>query len=239
MNNVETQVTDQTQPSKKSGLAITALVVGIMSICVGPLGLVAIILGAIGLILIAKSQQRLSGQVMAIVGIVLGVLGLLLMVLAIILLIPALQQAKLAARSITDMAFLQQIRLGMTVYANDNNDLLPAHVGELIVAGHVPVEVFHNPLDPQSQPPVYTPGTAPPQEPYRFGSYVFIPITGTTSNVASPSTTIIAYTAKVDPQQTSRNVLFVDGHVEGMDEQAFRALVGPNVDVDALDGPSP
>ena len=76
-----------------TGLAVAALVCGIVGLCVPLLGIVAIILGVVYL---ARPQP--SGRGLAIAGIVTGVLGLLSTVaLLLALLLPALRQARQAA----------------------------------------------------------------------------------------------------------------------------------------------
>ncbi|MFM8785353.1 MAG: DUF4190 domain-containing protein, partial [Phycisphaerales bacterium] len=68
-----------------TGLAVAALVCGIVGLCVPVLGLVAIILGVVYL-----ARPRTTGRGLAIGGIVTGVLGLLS---TVALLLPALGQA--------------------------------------------------------------------------------------------------------------------------------------------------
>ena len=51
-----------------------------------------------------------------------------------------------------------------------------------------------------------------------------------------PSKQILVYAARVSPEQTTRGVLFADGHTERWEEEQFRAALPDDVDVDALDG---
>jgi hypothetical protein len=91
--------------SSGTGLAVAALVCGILGLCVPLLGIVAIILGVVYL---ARPQP--SGRGLAIAGIVTGVLGLLSTVaLLLALLLPALGQARQAARTVESGAQMQQI----------------------------------------------------------------------------------------------------------------------------------
>jgi len=71
----------------------------------------------------------------------------------------------------------------------------------------------------------------------RFGGYVFLNLGLDLNEVENPSELILAYTAKVFPEQTTRNIAFADGHVERFEEDRFRAALPDDVDVDALDGP--
>jgi hypothetical protein len=88
-----------------TGLAVAALVCGIVGLCVPVLGLVAIILGVVYL-----ARPRTTGRGLAIGGIVTGVLGLLSTVaLLLALLLPALGNARQAARQVQSSAQMQQI----------------------------------------------------------------------------------------------------------------------------------
>lgn len=88
-----------------TGLAVAALVCGIVGLCVPLLGIVAIILGAVYL-----ARASVNGRGLAIAGIVTGVLGLLSTVaLLLALLLPALGQARQAARTVESGAQMQQI----------------------------------------------------------------------------------------------------------------------------------
>ena len=92
-----------------TGLAVAALVCGIVGLCVPLLGIVAIILGAVYL-----ARASVNGRGLAIAGIVTGVLGLLSTVaLLLALLLPALgqarQSARQAARTVESGAQMRQI----------------------------------------------------------------------------------------------------------------------------------
>lgn len=64
------------RPGKTSGLAIAALVLGLLSFCASALtGLPAVVLGVIGLISISQSEGRRSGKGLAIAGILVGLVG--------------------------------------------------------------------------------------------------------------------------------------------------------------------
>ena len=77
---------------KTSGLAIAALVLGLLSIfTVGLTAIPAIILGIISLVIIEKSGGRITGRGFAIVGIVIPVL---MFFLIIVLLLPALTRVR-------------------------------------------------------------------------------------------------------------------------------------------------
>ena len=105
---------------KTSGLAITALILGILSIfTLGFTAIPAIILGIISLVIIEKSGGRITGKGFAIGGIVVPVLAV--PVFLMIILMPALNRVKKQARSVTCMSKLRQWGLIFSMYTEDNN----------------------------------------------------------------------------------------------------------------------
>jgi prepilin-type processing-associated H-X9-DG protein len=116
---------------KSSGLAITSMVLGIVScLCMGPLfGIPAIILGVIALSKVKSGVGE--GKGMAIAGVVTGFLGSTIMFIVILaaMLLPALSQAKENARRIHCMSNLKQIGLALRMYSNENYEQFPPEDG--------------------------------------------------------------------------------------------------------------
>ncbi len=105
---------------KTSGLAIAALILGILSIfTLGLTAIPAIILGIISLVTIEKSGGRITGRGFAIGGIVVPVV--LVPVFLMIILMPALYRVKKQARSVTCMSKLRQWGLIFSMYTDENN----------------------------------------------------------------------------------------------------------------------
>ena len=113
--------------SKTIGLAITSLVLGILSItCFSILtGIPAIICGILALNRINKSGGRLRGQGQAIGGLVTGGVSLLMIPIMAAMLLPAFSAAREKTRRTLCINNLKQIGLALAQYATDNNDQLP------------------------------------------------------------------------------------------------------------------
>ena len=105
---------------KTSGLAIAALILGILSIfTLGLTAIPAIILGIISLVTIEKSGGRKTGRGFAIGGIVVPVLAV--PVLSMIILMPALQRVRKQAQAVICQTNLKQWGLIFAMYTGDNN----------------------------------------------------------------------------------------------------------------------
>jgi len=105
---------------KTSGMAIAALVLGILSIFTLGLTMIpAIILGIISLVTIEKSGGRKTGRGFAIGGIVVPVVAV--PVLLMIILMPALNRVKKQAQAVSCQAILKQWGLIFSMYTQDNN----------------------------------------------------------------------------------------------------------------------
>jgi len=105
---------------RTSGMAIAALVLGILSIfTLGLTGIPAIILGIISLVTIGQSGGRLTGKGFAIGGIITPVLAV--PVLLMIILMPALNRVKKQAQSVACQSQLKQWSLLFNMYTSDND----------------------------------------------------------------------------------------------------------------------
>jgi hypothetical protein len=121
----------------KKGLAITSLVLGILSV-VGCLfllaGVPAIITGAIARKRASQSPEQYGGAGLALTGLILGCVGTVLTVVALVaagLALPALAKAKGRAQSIMCVNNLKQIGLAVRIYASDHGDKFPNGFGQL------------------------------------------------------------------------------------------------------------
>lgn len=120
-------------PSKTSGLALAAMILGISSLII-PIVITAIlgvILGIVALTQIGRSNtygQTLTGRGFAIVGIVTGALGVTVIpifALLIAILLPSLGRARELSNRTYCAANARGIMQSMNVYGADNNDQFP------------------------------------------------------------------------------------------------------------------
>lgn len=220
----------QAATGKASVLATAAVALSVPGLCITPLGIVALILGIIALIRIANPQRRLSGKGRAVTGIVLGVLSILV-------LFSVLLPVRTSARNNKDLSHLREIGIAMHVYANDHDDTFPDHPRDAMSDLRTVPPVENTLISPHHNSSTVLDRGDSDGVALRYGSYVFLQLGESLETINSPGSTVLAYTAKSSDRQPNRGVLFVDGHGELIEEQDFRALLPPEVDVDALDGP--
>lgn len=222
--------------TRTSGLAITALVLGIPGLCLLPLGLVALILGIVALVQIADPKRGLSGKGMAITGTILGGLSIVLVpFLLVIITLPALGAARRTAKSVQDMSTLRQTGVMVMMYSADYDDDLPGHPRDFLPYLNItPQEFFisahHDPATVLDRGDSDGPAV-------RYGSYVYILPPMKFEEIPYPGDTVLAYTAKVQGIPQERAVLFADGHVERMDDTTLQGLLPDDVVIDAYDEP--
>jgi len=112
--------------AKTSALAITSLVLGILSFCTffltAPL---AIILGIIALVMISRSHGQLKGSGIAIAGIAVPVVLFPVMAILMGILLPALNSVKMAAQKVVCATNMSALGEAIYVYAGDYDGKLP------------------------------------------------------------------------------------------------------------------
>ena len=100
-------------PAKTSGMAITSLVLGVLSCGFSLLtGIPAIILGIIALVGISRSAGRMGGTVLAVVGMVLGGFSVISGAILVALLLPAVMSVRHVAEEVQSKNNLRQIGHG-------------------------------------------------------------------------------------------------------------------------------
>ena len=121
------------------------------------------------------------------------------------LLAPSLGRARSSARRTACMNNLRQIGLGCTIYAQDKDGRFPPGLKTLVPDYVADARIFHCHASEK-------PGT----------SYVYL--SGLTQ--ASSAEAIVAFDKVENHGYKGRNVLFVDCHVEWMNEMKFRSALG-------------
>ncbi|UCG60236.1 MAG: DUF4190 domain-containing protein, partial [Phycisphaerales bacterium] len=111
--------------SKTSGLAIAALVLGIlMPFTFGLTAIPAMVLGIISLVMIERSGGRLTGRGLAIGGFVVPVVVLPILLIVLILM-PALARTRQLSFRMVCATNLSGIGKAMLIYSNDYEDEFP------------------------------------------------------------------------------------------------------------------
>ncbi|MHC4443002.1 MAG: DUF4190 domain-containing protein [Planctomycetota bacterium] len=195
----------------RTGLAIAALVCGILGFCFAPLGLLGLILGIVALAKANKRPEEYGGKGIAIGGICTGgaalIIGTLITVMAVSIMLPSLARARELSRRVVCAANLSAIGKCLYVYADANNDYFPPDLNTLVQSGAI---------SPQT---LQCPSAAGP-------GYVYIP--GLTTN-ASPNTPVV-YEVLDNHDGEGGNILFADSHVEFYNQPKYDELIAPYKD---------
>jgi prepilin-type processing-associated H-X9-DG protein len=114
------------EDAKTSGLAITALVLMVLSVFTcGLTALPALICGIIALVKIGNSGGQLKGKGFAIAGIVAPVVMIPIMAMQLAIMMPALSRTKVLAQRLVCGTNIHGLGSAMQVYAFDYNDKFP------------------------------------------------------------------------------------------------------------------
>jgi len=120
-------VPSQQPPTKVSGLAVAALVLGILGLFTfGLTAIPGLILGIVALIKIQKKESGVRGNGLAIAAICVSGAMLFLIPIMAAMLLPALAKAKSKAQEIQCMNNMKQLNLALVMYANDHTDTFPS-----------------------------------------------------------------------------------------------------------------
>lgn len=183
------------QTGETSGLAITSLVLGILSyLCFSIFASIpAVICGHIARSNIRNSQGRLKGDGMALGGLISGYINIALVPLFIILAIatPAFSNARNQAQEVRTMNDARQIGLACIQYASDHDGKYPDSLEELAAN-----QAFDRTV-------LQRPGTA---------GFDYFGKGKTEKGITQPSTTAIL-AGKNANRQGKRVVGYADGHV--------------------------
>ena len=156
-------------PQLKTGMAVTAMVFGIIGIVTlgfcSPLGAIGCILGIIALVRVGRVPDQYGGKGMAIAGICTGAVSCIAFILLILptlattsVLLPSLTRAREMARRAACASNLRQVGIVLVAYAEANNDALPPDLDTLIKQSSMPSNIFICPAAVEAQEPyIYVP----------------------------------------------------------------------------------
>ena len=122
-----------TTPPKTSGLAITSLVLGCLSLlgsCIT--GIPAVIFGHVALSKIKKSGDAIGGRGIAIAGLVLGYLFSAFAIIYAGLAVPTAMKALDKANEVTVINNVRSVKASLDVYASSNSGSYPALLSDLV-----------------------------------------------------------------------------------------------------------
>lgn len=151
-----------------------------------------------------------TGAIIAIVagGLVLIIVPLLACMIG--LLLPAMGQARQAARNAMSMSQMRQISIALQQYAGDNQGNLP-EAGADLKLRLAPYGLTAAEFTAPSPPPTGE-------------SYYYVPL-GNLNNLSSPGTAIILYESPAVPSRSGWNVAYADGSVQAMRDPQYAQLL--------------
>jgi len=180
----------------------------------------------------------------ALIALVVGIIcigGVVFLGLLIVTLMPALGNARDAARQTVEASHLRMITMCMTAYAIDNNGRWPDDLAPVFHDGYFhgnPADVLISPLGPDGQEAILDPPD-PDAPAYRFGDFVFIRLPAGLFMSGTSNDYVVMFSVYTSPRNGQRNVAFRDGNVMALSPDEFeRALEKTNEIREGLDLPS-
>ena len=140
-------------PSQTSGLAVTSLVLGILSCSIIPLlpAIPAVICGHLAKSNIRASAGRLKGDGMALAGLITGYLSFAMLPIFAILAgiaLPVFGEVKLRGTQTKSLSNAKQIGTACLIYATDNDGAFPKTLDQLVPDYLPDRALFIDPLGP-------------------------------------------------------------------------------------------
>ncbi len=151
-------------------------------------------------------------------------------------LVPALTEARTAARSVQSMSNLRSITMGLHMYAADNKGKFPADLGSLVKNDYVTMEVFVSPNSPARPPRRAMSAEDKAAWVNEMSAYTFIAPSLEVDKIESPSTYIVAH-EKFEFAGRQVAVAFADGHVEQMSVSSAMRMISRQQRGDTPDAP--
>ena len=199
----------------RTGMAVTALVCGIVGVFTCPVfGILAIILGIVALNRTTREPQTYGGRSIAVAGIATGgagmVLNVMFLALVISILLPSLSRARELSKRVVCAANLKGIGMAYAMDAIDYPDQGLPTPQLLVDLGEV---MPHQIIGPSSGD---QPGDC---------SYILVP--NTQVSLEGGANTVVLYEPLENHGDEGGNFLFADGHVTFERKQNYEELVRP------------
>jgi prepilin-type processing-associated H-X9-DG protein len=208
-----------------SGLAIAALICGLLFFIPILPAILAVIFGIIGIN--QTRGGRAGGRGLAVAGLVCGAASLFFWGSCFLAPLAgfnrAVRQAQQTAKQVQCSSNLQQIGAGLALYASNNNGKYPAKLAALLDLGFVSSSVFVCPHSGDTPAPGGTPkAQASNLEKGGHLSYMYV---GQKLDENSPDDAVMVYEKLGNHGNQGTNVLFKDGHVEWYDATKTATLM--------------
>lgn len=211
-----------------NGLAMAAMIVGIVSVVIPIAAPVAIVLGIVALKKVKKTGQ--PGKAHALAGIGCGVLGIIIGTVVSIGMVLALSKARESARLVMTQSNLRQIGIAIHAYAADNRSAPPASLAELRSYLGKSGNLFVSPRGTDQPIPAtatdaewkakLVPGSG-------FCSFTYLLPTGPRPRlvtIRNPSQYILVYETNL-PAGKPVPALFADGHVQNFSADEWAGIL--------------
>jgi prepilin-type processing-associated H-X9-DG protein len=201
------QTSYNTSPSV--GMAVAALVCGILGFCFPPLGLVGLILGIIAVIRASSDPVRHGGKGMAIGGICTGGFSLVFMgPLMVAILLPSFARARELARRTACQANMRPLSMAFVNYTVENNGDFPDDPAKALARAGISAKNLECP-------------SSGGQSNYRY-----VPGWSTKDGANKP----LVYEPIANHGDEGVHVLFLDGHTEWVEKTRWAKVVEPYED---------
>ncbi len=193
------------QGSPKMGMAIAALVCGILGFCILGLGLLGLILGIVAVVRANNDPVRHGGKGMAIGGICTGSVSLLIVPMMVAILLPSLARARELAKRTTCAANMRGLGVALLTYAAENNGAFPDDPAKALTGAGIRPKNLECP-------------SSGGQSNYRY-------VPGWSANDRADKP--VVYEPIENHGGEGGNVLFVDGHSEFVVQARWSSVVQP------------
>lgn len=200
-------VPDPYPASPKTGMAVGALVCGILGFCIPGLGLVGLILGIVALTRAGGDPARHGGKGMAVAGLSLGAVSLVVvpvMALMISIMLPSLARAREIAKRTVCTTNMHAVGGALLSYASDNDGAFPVDIAKALNDSGLSPKVLNCPSCDQS-------------------NYRYIPGWSTNDSPQEP----VVYEPLENHDGEGGCILYLDGHAEFVNKDRWTRVIGP------------